>query len=490
MNLLEVKKLSKYYSEEFALKNINLNLKKGEVHGIIGENGSGKTCFMKNISGFEKPDLGLISINGKEVKDVNYLAKNILFIMQEPNLFANLTVAENIYFDEFIINKSPIFNYMDVVFRSKEVLQELSIGINPLEKVSNLTLAQKQLIEVAKAYVSNCSMIIFDEPTTTFTDIESNILFNVIDYLKEKGLGIIFISHKLKEIRKICTSLSIFTNGSAVTYYDLKSLSDDEILKTMASRPFLDSYPKVNIKKGNVVLEIKNLSSGNVLHNISLTLKQGEVLGITGLVGSGRTYLSNYLFGSICKNKIDTLFKEKNVSMKNTKDAIENNMIMLPENRETAVFGKHNALFNTTIASLKRFISNNTIQDDLLERQTNIYFEKFHVFPNKTENDIETFSSGNQQKIIFLRLIMTNSLIYILDEPTRGIDIPTKIDIYNCINDIVAKGGSVMILSSDIDELLGMADRILIMEEGRIVKESIPDCTDKEEILMYATGRK
>ncbi len=489
MSLLKVININKYYSEDFSLKNINFNLREGEVHSILGENGSGKTCFMNNICGFSSYDSGSIFLNNIKLEK-NKLCKEILFIMQEPNLFDNMTVAENIFFNiynnyKYTINKNKVF------LKCKQVFNELSINIKVYDNVEKLSLSQKQLVEIAKAYVSNCKIIILDEPITTFTDIESEILYNVINYLKCKGIGIIFISHKINSIKKVSDRVSIFSKGEIIACKDVKNLSEEEILKLMASRPITNKYPKINSNIGKSILEIKNLSCENILENISFDLKEGEILGITGLIGSGRTYLSNYLYGAIKKNKIEKIFNEKNVEIHNTFEAIERKIIMLPENREeNSIFKSHSSIFNSTISSLNRFTNKNIINENLLMLKVQEYFNKFHITPNKIENDISTFSGGNQQKIILSKLIMTNSLIYILDEPTRGIDIPTKVDIYNCINDIVLKGGAVMFISSDIDELIGMCDRILILESGKIVKEVLAKNVTKEEILKYITMNK
>ncbi len=488
-NLLEVKNLCKFYTDDFSLKNINFKLQKGEVHGVIGENGSGKTCFMKNLCGFDKFDSGEILIDNLHVQNKSLLYNDILFIMQEPTLFNNLTVGENILFDKFNLKKGIFVNRNKLMAEAYNVLKELSINIDVYTIVEELSFAQKQLVEVAKAYVSDCRIIIFDEPTTTFTDFESKILFDVIKYLKNKGIGIIFISHKLQDIREISDKISVFSKGEITACESLEKLTDNDILSSMVSRAVNYQYPKLHIPKGKVIFKLDNVSSGNVLKNISFNIREGEIVGMTGLVGSGRTYLSNYIYGTICKNDVSKLFDESNLSINSVSEAIKKNLVMLPENRELVSFKDKNALFNTTISSLNRFNTAYGLEDELLQKNTQKYFDKLNVAPNKIFNTLDTFSGGNQQKIMLLRLLMTNALLYILDEPTRGIDIPTRVDIYNCFNDIITKGGGILFMSSDVDELMGMCDRILILEGGRIVKEVVPKNTSKSEILSYAIGR-
>ncbi len=489
INLLEVKNLCKFYNDDFSLKNINFTLSKGEVHGVIGENGSGKTCFMKNLCGYEPFDSGQVFVEKELLHNNKLLSRDILFIMQEPTLFNNLTVAENILFDKYNSKGKHFVNNYKLLSEAYTVLKDLSINLDAEALVGDLNFAQKQLVEVAKAYVSDCKIIIFDEPATTFTDYESNILFEVIKYLQNKGIGVIFISHKLQDIRRIADRISIFSKGEIVACREMKNFSDKEILSTMVSRPINYQYPKLNTPKGKVILELNDISSGNVLKDISLTLRSGEIVGVTGLMGSGRTYLSNYIYGSICENSISKLFDEKDVSIKSTSEAIEKGIAMLPENRDLVTFKGQNALFNTTISSLNRFNTYHGLLDELLESSAQSNFAKLLVTPNNIFRDIDSFSGGNLQKILLLRLLMTNALLYILDEPTRGIDIPTRLDIYNCMNDIVSKGGGILFLSSNIDELIGMSDRILVLEGGRIVAEVVPNKTTKEEILAFAVGK-
>ncbi|MFV0440847.1 MAG: sugar ABC transporter ATP-binding protein [Lachnospirales bacterium] len=491
MKLLKVENLYKRYSEDFSLKKINFELEAGEVHCVIGENGCGKTCLMKNISGLDTFDKGNIYINDEKInyKKNDLLNTNkVLFIMQEPMLFNNLSIAENIFFEsQTNLSYKTLVNYDEIYQKCTLALKELGINIDVHKKAGSLSLSEKQLVEIVRAYVTNCKIIIFDEPSTTFTDKETNILFGVIKYLKNRGYGIIYISHRLKEIREIADKISIFAKGEIVATENVSECSDEDILKKMATDVYSYTYPKVKVNTGKIIFEVKNLSSGSVLKDISFSLKQGEIVGVTGLVGSGRTYLSNYLYGAIHKNKIDRLFKEENVQFSNTKDAIKNRIIMLPENREEfAIFNGKDGIFNTSISALKRFSVKSVIEDNLVKKQTQSYFDKFNIFPKKVENKIETFSGGNKQKIILSKLLMTNSLIYILDEPTRGIDIPTKVDIYNCMNDIVSKGGTILFMSSDVDELLGMTDKILVLESGCIVKEFITKETTKEAIYRYA----
>jgi ribose transport system ATP-binding protein len=487
-----LKGITKIFSKEFTLENINLNLYPGEVHIITGENGSGKTAVMKIICGIEKQDSGSVFINNREISlNSIYEAKKegILYIMQDTNLYYNLSVAENIFFDKLSGFKNLLgINYAHLFFDCQRLFDELQIKIDIFSNVQKLGLAQKQLIELAKAYVSNAKIIIFDEPSSAFTDSETEILFFIINYLKSKGISIFYISHRLDEIVRIGDRISVLLQGRLVGTKTVAKEMKRDVIKMMTGLTFDQRYPKIKSNIGKAILEAKHLSSQNILKDINFFLRKGEILGIAGLAGSGRSYLANCLFGAINDYLGDIFIFGEKKNPKTPSDAFKSGIILLPEDRiECAVYENFDALFNLTVMSLRRFVDKSLINLEMLEDTGKGYIERFSIKPEGINHPLTHYSGGNQQKLILSRLIMTRSRIFILDEPTRGIDIASKVDIYNSMNDIISKGSSILFISSEAEELLGMCDRILVMSNGKIVADLLPGKTTKEQILYFAT---
>ncbi len=492
--ILVLKNITKYFSEDFTLTNINLDLFPGEVHILIGENGSGKSTIMKIIGGILKPDRGTIFINNVATTfDSEYDAKKhgILYIMQDTNLYYNLTTAENIFYDKLYLMKDNFsgINYFKLFNLCEKILHELNISIDAKEEIKHLSFAQKQLIELAKAYVSDAKIIIFDEPSSALTDFEKDILFKVVTILKNKGIAIFYISHKLDDIKKIGDRITVLHHGQIVGTKNTEEASKDTVITMMTGLTFEERYPKLDIKIGEEVLRVENLKYQTTLNSISFNLHKGEIIGITGLVGSGRTQLSKCLFGDAKPTGGSIFIEGKEVFLKEPADAIKAGINLIPENRkENSIFECHNVIDNMTISALNRYNNFLALSDNLLRKTTEEYIRQFSIKPQRPNNLLETYSGGNQQKIIIAKWVMCRSKIYIMDEPTRGVDIASKVDIYNCMNDIVSKGASIIFISSEIEEILGMSDKILVLAGGRIVSEMSKKDATKEKILDYATS--
>lgn len=488
---LELKNINKKISDSFYLEDISLDIYPGEVHAIIGENGSGKSTIMKIISGVIEPDSGELLIDGQPVTiDSVWSSRQnkIHSVWQEVNLFPNLTVAENIFIDHYNNRKmSKKVNLYKMYSDCNNIFKELAINIDVRTPVSKLGYAQKQLVEMVKAFVSNAEIVIFDEPTAAFTHAEKSKLFEIISRLKKSNTAIFYITHLIEEISMIADRVTAIHQGKLVGTRDVKNTSTDEIIKMLSVPNNKHRYPRLSIPVGKTVLSVKNLCLGNILNNISFDLKKSEILGITGLMGSGRSLLANCIFGNVRMSSGNIMIDGKNVTINDPSDAISNGIAFLPEDRlNSSIFGCLDLQYNITVSSLKRFIEYNYLHDGIMMDITNTYINKLSIKPGSPNDILETYSGGNQQKSAIARWIMSRSKIYILDEPTRGIDIASKTDIYNCIIDMVSKGASVILISSDIEEILGMCNRILVISSGRISGEFMASEATKESILYRA----
>lgn len=484
--------INKYMSEDFSLSSINLDLFYGEVHALIGENGSGKSMIIHVINGIFKKDSGHIYLDGKEI-NVNsvYEAKKIGIhsVLQEMALYPNLSIAENVYADKMPC-RNRLLHWIDfdrLFSDCRQLFSSLGIGLNPDALLGSLGFAQKHLIEMIKAYISDAKIIIFDEPSSTFSMAEKEILFRIITELKSKNKAIIYITHSLDEISRIADRVTVIYHGKIVGTKNVKEVSSDEIIKMMAMQNVTNRYPKLDIPLGKTILSVKNLSFSTALTNINFELKKSEILGITGLVGSGRSLLANCIFG-VTRPACGNIYIEgRQAVIKEPFDAIKEGIALLPEDRvNSSVFGSLNLQNNLSVSSLKRFVQHMVIDPYILREVSDTYVEKLSIKPGNAEDMINTYSGGNQQKMAMARWMMSRLKIYIMDEPTRGVDIASKTDIYNCMVDLVRKGASIVFISSDIDEIMGMCDRILVMNSGRIVCNLPKAEATKEQIFMYA----
>ncbi len=489
---LLLKDIDKYISEDFSLSNINLDLFYGEVHALIGENGSGKSMIINVINGIFKMDSGHIYLDNQEI-NVNsvYEAKKIGIhsVLQEMALYPNLTIAENVYADQ-LPYKDRLLHWIDfdrLFYNCRELFLSLNIHLNPDALLSTLGFAQKHLIEMIKAYISNAKIIIFDEPSSAFSPPEKEILYRMIAELKSKNKAIIYITHSLEEINKIADRVTVIYRGKVIGTRNVKEISGDEIIKLMAMPQAKKRYPKLDLPLGKTVFSVKNLSFHAVLSDINFELKKSEILGITGLVGSGRSVLAKCIFGVNRPTSGSIEINGKPVTIREPSDAIKEGIALLPEDRvNNSVFRSLNLQDNVSVSSLKRFVQHKVIDPYILRDVSDSYIEKLSIKPGNANDMISTYSGGNQQKMAVARWMMTHLKIYIMDEPTRGVDIASKTDIYNCMVDLVRKGASIIFISSDIDEIMGMCDRILIINSGRLVCDIPKAQATKEDILMYA----
>lgn len=491
--ILRAEKINKDFSGVQVLFDVSINGEAGQVHGLIGENGAGKSTLMKIIAGFLQPSSGKIFIEGQQVNFKNPLMakkRGIAMIHQELNLVEDLKVYENIFLGKefkhrFLLNKKSMIQ------RSKEILKELGEEeIDPLEDMRNLSVAKKQMVEIARAISENSKILIMDEPTSALTEYETEILFKLIKELKQKGVCIFYVSHRLKEVKEICDVVTVLRDGRVVGEYDVSNVSEVELANAMVGRELGNMYPEKPEPSDEVILEVKNLNVPNFVENASFQLKKGEILGFAGLVGAGRTELAEALAGLRHKTSGEVFLNGKKVQIEDYEDAKRLGISYLPEDRKLhGLVLDMNIVNNITLISLEKYTR------FLIDRKKEIskaseYKEKFDIRCRDLFQEVRYLSGGNQQKVVLSKCLEVEPQVLILDEPTRGIDINTKYQIYQFIAGFVKEGKACIVISSELQEIIGLCNRVLVMREGRITAELIGKEINEEEIILYATGIK
>jgi ribose transport system ATP-binding protein len=490
--ILELIKITKNFGDDFFLEDVSLDLYPGEVHVIIGENGSGKSAILKIVSGLVPPAQGEIRVDGELVhfSDIGAAKKaGILYRPQEPQLFDNLSVAENLYFDELPHSIIGSLQVYQLRYDAKNLLHNLGIAIDPQKVVRTLGYAERQLLEAAKACVKKWKIVAFDEPTAALAEPERAILFAIVQRLKAQGVGVLYVSHRLDEIQKVGDRLSVVRQGRIIDTRPVKNLDREVLVKMMTGRLLTERYPRFANRQGKPVLEARDIRSGDILRGVSFSLRRGEILGITGLMGSGRTRLAQCLFGAVEPNGGQIYLNGKAVNFRNPQEALTQGLALIPEDRmENSILHRQDLVLNLTVASLNRYNKITGLDPKKMFKLVRNYSSRMGLRPGHPNDYPDSYSGGNQQKVSVARWLAKRAQIYIMDEPTRGIDVASKIDVYNAIADIAAKGGSVIFISSDIEEILGMCDRILVLTGGKIVCDLPRLKASQEIILEYATA--
>lgn len=488
--ILQVSNLSKEFFGNKVLDNVNITVYKGEVFGVIGENGAGKSTFMKILSGIYTPTQGDIYLEGERVYIKDPLTAKrlgITLIPQEFNLVETLTVYENVFLGEEI-SKTVLLNKKAMKKRSEEILESLNVNLDVEQKIVNLSVAQKQMIEIAKAIAHESKILIMDEPTTTLTDFETRTLFNLIRNLKSKGIVVFFISHKLKEVKEICDRVLILRDGKSVSLSNIEELSTHEMAKRMVGRELTQIYPEKNLNVGETILKIRNLNLQNTLKDISFDLKKGEILGFAGLVGSGRTELAETIIGIRRKNSGRIILNEREIDINSPLEAIKNKIVYLSEDRQNkGLILYFNIPKNITLSSLSNY-ANLFIHKKKEKIKAFEYINEFDIKTPSLETLLIYLSGGNQQKVYFSKVLDVRPEILILDEPTRGIDVNAKTQLYRIMRKLADSGISIIFISSEMEEIIGMCDRAYIMKEGEITGELSEDELKEENIMFLATG--
>lgn len=492
--LLELKNICKSFSGVQVLNNINVGVKRGEVHVLLGENGAGKSTIIKIITGAYAKDVGELKWKGKTLdvsKPSDSIDAGIGTIYQELNLIPELSIMENIFLGHEK-KKGSKFSLLDrniMRKEAKELMERLGQNVDPDELIQNLGVGQQQLVEIAKALSLNCELIIMDEPTSSLSEREAEQLLQTIERLKKQGMTIIYISHRLEEIKRISDTITILRDGHKIKTVDTKSTSLDEMIALMVGRSLDNKFPKIEFTKGEEVLQVKNLKLASDSPEINFTAYQGEILGISGLVGAGRTELARAIFGAdpIHSGEIYILGEKKKIN--NPLDAIKAGLAFITEDRkEEGLFLDQSLIFNKTIAKINKVKKNGLIN---VKAQRDIafkYVKDLSIRPNNVNLLTRYLSGGNQQKVVIAKWLFTDAQVFIFDEPTRGIDVGAKVEVYNLMNYLVKKGAGVIVISSELPEILGISDRILVMNEGQITADIKREEADQEMIMKAATG--
>ena len=490
---LEMRGIVKRFPGVLALDHVNLSVRKGEVHALLGENGAGKSTLMKILSGAYQKDEGQIIFDGKEVEinsSHDAQALNISIIYQELNLTEQLTVAENIF-----LGRQPMRNRFQVGWRrmydeAQKLLDDLGVDVNAHALVRDLGVAHKQMVEVAKALSINSRVLIMDEPTAPLTNREIDVLFSTIRMLKSRGVSIIYISHRLEEVMEICDRATIMRDGANVTAMNVADTNLDEIIRYMVGRELKEKFPKIHTTPGKERLRVENIRAGKQVQGVSLSARGGEILGIAGLVGAGRTETARAIFGMDPKESGEIYIDGERVEISQPLDAIKAGIGFVTEDRK----GEGLVLplpisQNMTLATLDKFGS--AVHLNLGQEKATVqeYIGKLNIKTPSMMQLARNLSGGNQQKVVLAKWLLSDSRVIIFDEPTRGIDVGAKIEVYNIINDLISSGVAVIMISSELPEILGMSDRVAVMHQGTITGVFDNDETlTQEKILYYATG--
>lgn len=491
--ILKLNKINKAFPGVKALTDVDLTLRKGEVLALVGENGAGKSTLMKILSGAYKRDSGTIEFDGREVeihspKQSEELGISIIY--QELNLIQRITVAENIFLGRFPLKWGAV--QWDKMRRdARELLAGLGIELNVNAMLRDLSLAQQQIIEIVKAVSINAKVVIMDEPTSSLSHSETEILFRIIRMLKEKGTAVIFITHRLDEIYTICDRMTILRDGCYVGTRDVKDVTKSEMIEMMIGRQLTNQYPLRESCIGDTLLEVRNLTDGGRrVKNVSFSAHAGEVLGFAGLVGAGRTETMRMIFGVDKKAGGEVLIGGQAVEIRGPRDAISRGIGFVTENRkEEGLFLHSSVKVNTVMVALQKILKHGLYFDFKKERDVaEEYVKLLHTATPSVEQRVMYLSGGNQQKVVLAKWLFSDSRIIIFDEPTRGIDVGAKREIYEIINKLVAEGKVVIVISSDLEEIMGICDRILVMHEGNISGEVEKAEFSQSRITEFAVG--
>lgn len=490
IDLLSIRHIIKEFSGVRVLNDINMSVHPGEVFGILGENGAGKSTLLKIICGIYTPTRGKIYLNGREVTIKNPMeAKSlgISMIPQEFNLIPTLSVFENVFLGSEIKHRG-LLNKKKMREKTGALLSELKTRLSPDALIADLSVAEKQMVEIAKALVHDSQILIMDEPTTVLTTPEVEVLFGLIHRLKEKQVTILFISHKLSEVKRVCDRILVLRDGDQICINEVKDVDEHDMAKKMVGRELTQVFPKKMSPEEKVVLEVENLSDASLLKHISFALKKGEILGFSGLVGAGRTELVECIMGLRPKTSGRIRIRGAEVKINCLADALHHKLGYLSEDRKgKGLLMNFGIPENISLISLKKYgtwFINKTREKAASQK----FIDQFEIKAASLNAQLEYLSGGNQQKVYFSKWMDTQPFILILDEPTRGIDVNAKKEIYYFINSLVTQGVSCILISSELEEIIGMCTRVLVMREGQIKAQMKDDHINEEEIMFSAAG--
>lgn len=489
---IEMKGINKSFGTNQVLKNAGFKLKDGEVHALMGENGAGKSTLMKILTGVYTRDEGTVLVDGEEVKYRNPQEAEkagIVFIYQELNVLFDLTVEENLFMGKEITKKFGICDKKAMRAKAQEMMDKMGVKIPVTATMNELSVGQQQMVEICKALMVDAKVLIMDEPTAALTQSETQVLFEVIKSLKKKGVSIVYISHRMEEIFEICDRITVLRDGAYIDTREIKDINMDDIVQMMIGRTIGERFPKREAKIGKEVLKVEGLTSGKLFKDVSFNVKAGEVVGFSGLMGAGRTEIMQALFGNLPVESGKVYIEGKEVVIKNPRQAIKAGIGFITEDRKTeGLLLEKSIAENIEIANLKKVSKKSVISKEKQSELVKKGIEEFRIKCTGPEHECNNLSGGNQQKVVLAKWVATDPKILILDEPTRGVDIGAKKEIYNVINDMAKQGVAVILVSSELPEVLGMSDRIVVVHEGKVTGVIDTSEADQAKVMTLATG--
>lgn len=488
---IEMKDIYKSFGKNDVLKGVDFTLNDGEIHALVGENGAGKSTLMNILSGVLSKDKGEILIDGKEVdiSDTNVAKKyGISFIHQELSDWPELTVMDNIFMNNEI--KNGIFlDKAKMRKKCMELLEKFDLDVDPKTKVSNLSVGQRQMMEIAKANLNKVNVLILDEPTSALTNNEIDKLFKLIKRLRDKNVSMIYISHRMEEIFSLTNKITVMRDGKSVSVMDTNKTDEREVVSYMVGRDIGDFYPEMDAEISDVKIELKNFNREGFFKDINIKAKKGEVLGISGLMGAGRTEIMRAVFGLDPKDSGEVFIDGKKIEIKNPSDAIKNKIGFVTENRqEEGLILDESIRENISLLNFDKFSKNSFIDKAKEKNLSDNLVNSFKVKTQSSESKISDLSGGNQQKVVFAKWYAIGPEILILDEPTKGVDVGAKREIYDLIKELTKKAVSIILISSDLPELISLSNRIYVIHEGKIQGELLKKDASQEKIMTLATG--
>ena len=488
--IVEMNNITKIFPGVKALDDVSFNLRAGEVMALLGENGAGKSTLVKILSGVQGRDGGEVTVFGQQLGNINTkmaMDLGIAIIHQELNMCGHLTVTENIFLGRELTS-GGILNKELMRKKAKEVLDRLNIDISPDAVLGDMAVSKQQMVEIAKALSKDAKILIMDEPTSALTDKEIGDLFKIINKLKSEGVGIIYISHRLDELSHITDRVTIMRDGKFILCENFADISMDDIITNMVGREIKEKFPRVECEKGGKVLEVKGLNAGKLVRDINFDLYAGEIVGFAGLMGAGRTEMSRALFGVDKKESGEIILDGKELRITGPRSAIHNGVVLAPEDRKKdGLCTRLSVKDNIALPNLDIICKTGVLDSKKQKTIVNDTVKKLNIKLPNVEVTAGSLSGGNQQKVVVGKWLVHDSRVVIFDEPTRGIDVAAKVEIYNIMNHLKQQGVAVMFISSEMPEVLGIADRILVMCDGRITGELDAKSASQKEILEYAT---
>ena len=490
--LLELRGITKRFPGVLALNGVGLEIRAGEVHALLGENGAGKSTLIKSIAGVYQPDAGEMRVDGRPVsvrRPHDAQALGISTIFQEFTLAPDMTVAENIFLgrEPLRVRALSIVDRRALVRQTRELLDSLDLQIDPLAIVRDLGVAQQQMVEIAKALSLDAKLIIMDEPTATLTAHEIERLFEAIARLQQRGVAVVYVSHRLDEVKAVCDRATILRDGAYVATVPVATTTIDEMIRLMVGRDLNEKFPKVQIEPREEVLRVEGLTRQGVLHGISFSVRRGEIVGIAGLVGSKRTETARAIFGVDPLDSGQIFLHGRPLRVRTPADAIAHGIALIPEDRKRqGIFATLSVWENVVLGALRQFLRRGLLDRRREKQRAGEFVSSLRVATPDLDKRVIELSGGNQQKVVIAKWLNTNAEVFLFDEPTRGIDVGGKIEVYRLMGDLLSRGAAIVMISSELPEILGLSDRILVMREGRICGEFARSEASEEKILNCA----